>query len=312
MDISPFVAAYHNQTTTHPTGLVILCFAILWVFLVKRELVGFAFVVIMCFIAPAQRIVVVGADFTFLRILTVVAVARFLLCREFAFLRHSWNALDRVIVAYALIAILPYVILHGTAAALIYRLGFGFDTIGFYIVFRVTIRERADVERIVHWFIAISIPVLLFFIVESRTGYNMFSAFGGVPETTLVRYGRLRVQGAFAHPILAGSFWAVLVPLIVDRFLSGRSRIGYGIAILSTVGLVLLAASSTPLASLAIAVFAIVLFPIRLHMRAVRWSLLGAIVALDIVMEARVWHLISRIDLAGGSTGWHRYFLIDQ
>jgi hypothetical protein len=29
-------------------------------------------------------------------------------------------------------------------------------------------------------------------------------------------------------------------------------------------------------------------------------------------MKAPVWHLIARIDLVGGSTGWHRYQLIDR
>jgi len=29
-------------------------------------------------------------------------------------------------------------------------------------------------------------------------------------------------------------------------------------------------------------------------------------------MRAPVWHLISRISVVGGSTGWHRYFLIDR
>jgi hypothetical protein len=32
---------------------------------------------------------------------------------------------------------------------------------------------------------------------------------------------------------------------------------------------------------------------------------------LHFIMAAPVWHLISRIDLAGGSTGWHRFYLID-
>ena len=40
------------------------------------------------------------------------------------------------------------------------------------------------------------------------------AAMGGVPEITVVREGRLRCQGAFAHPILAGCFWAEQLPLI--------------------------------------------------------------------------------------------------
>ena len=47
-------------------------------------------------------------------------------------------------------------------------------------------------------------------------------------------------------------------------------------------------------------------------MRIVRWLILGALVSLHMVMNAPVWHLISRFDLAGGSTGWHRFNIINQ
>jgi hypothetical protein len=30
------------------------------------------------------------------------------------------------------------------------------------------------------------------------------------------------------------------------------------------------------------------------------------------LMKQPVWHLLSRVDLVGGSTGWHRYYLFDQ
>jgi len=46
-------------------------------------------------------------------------------------------------------------------------------------------------------------------------------------------------------------------------------------------------------------------------MRIIRWGIVIVLVTLHLVMKAPVWHLISRIDLSGGSTSWHRYFLID-
>jgi hypothetical protein len=47
-------------------------------------------------------------------------------------------------------------------------------------------------------------------------------------------------------------------------------------------------------------------------MKTLRWGVFGTLVALHLVMKGPVWHLISRIDLVGGSTGYHRYNLIDQ
>ena len=47
-------------------------------------------------------------------------------------------------------------------------------------------------------------------------------------------------------------------------------------------------------------------------MRVVRWSILLTLIALHIVMKAPVWHLVSRISAVGGSTGWHRFYIINQ
>lgn len=47
-------------------------------------------------------------------------------------------------------------------------------------------------------------------------------------------------------------------------------------------------------------------------MRTIRWLLLLSVVGLHIVMKAPVWHLISRVGIVGGSTGWQRFALIDH
>ena len=65
----------------------------------------------------------------------------------------------------------------------------------------------------------------MFFLIESQTGRNLFSAFGGVPVLTDMREGKLRCSGAFGNSILAGCFWASLMPLMVARgFQQGANR----------------------------------------------------------------------------------------
>jgi hypothetical protein len=54
------------------------------------------------------------------------------------------------------------------------------------------------------------------------------------------------------------------------------------------------------------------MFLLRRQMRMVRWGILVTLIALHIVMKAPIWHLISRVSAVGGSTGWHRFNLIDQ
>ncbi len=47
-------------------------------------------------------------------------------------------------------------------------------------------------------------------------------------------------------------------------------------------------------------------------MRVFRWVLAVALTALHIVMKAPVWALIARVDVVGGSSGYHRFMLVDQ
>jgi hypothetical protein len=47
-------------------------------------------------------------------------------------------------------------------------------------------------------------------------------------------------------------------------------------------------------------------------MQPVRWIILAVVVALHFSMKAPVWDLLARIDIAGGSTGFHRANLINQ
>jgi hypothetical protein len=50
----------------------------------------------------------------------------------------------------------------------------------------------------------------------------------------------------------------------------------------------------------------------RDKMRTVRRGLVSVIVGLHLAMKGPVWALLARIDLVGGSTGWHRFKIIDN
>jgi len=71
-------------------------------------------------------------------------------------------------------------------------------------------------------------------------------------------------------------------------------------------------ASSTPVMALASGIVGGIMFVMRRYMRMVRWGIALTLIALHLVMQAPVWHLISRVSAVDGSTGWYRYYLIDQ
>jgi hypothetical protein len=47
-------------------------------------------------------------------------------------------------------------------------------------------------------------------------------------------------------------------------------------------------------------------------MRWIRWGLVLLTIVLQLFMQKPVWHLLARVDVISGSTGWHRYHLIDE
>jgi hypothetical protein len=54
------------------------------------------------------------------------------------------------------------------------------------------------------------------------------------------------------------------------------------------------------------------LWPMREHMRVVRWAVGLTILGLHLVMKAPVWFLLARMAIFDGSTGYHRAILIDR
>ena len=62
----------------------------------------------------------------------------------------------------------------------------------------------------------------------------------------------------------------------------------------------------------AVGVASLILWRWRTRIRMIRAVAVAGIICLHLVMKAPVWYLLARIDLTGGSTGWHRAELITQ
>ena len=212
------VAEYHNHTLLHPVGLVVVLAMGTALILLPRRYTIFPMIIVACFIPSAQRLAVAGLDFTLLRILVLFAWTRLLLRNEFKNL--TWNRLDSLVLAWMVSGTTIYTIQNGTPQAFIFRAGWMFDGLGMYFFFRCVLANWEDMDRLIVGFTVISIPVAVAFFVESQTARNVFSIFGGVPAVTVVREGRLRCQGAFAHPILAGCHASVM-PWMIASFLNG-------------------------------------------------------------------------------------------
>lgn len=303
---------FFNQTTVHPIGLAVLGTLSLATLLVTRRYMLLPLIALVCVVPQGQRVVLASLDFNFIRIILLVGIARVFMRAEWTYLRPK--PIDKVIVAWVFIGAIGNILQVADFSAVIYRIGLAFDILGIYFMCRVAFRDWRDVDRATTCLAFMACISFFFFLIEKRTGRNMFAIMGGVPAFTGMREGKLRTQGPFVHAILAGCFWAVLLPLVASKVLR---RNGWQIAIglvgsLAILSIVMFCASSTPLIVLGCNGLGAMVFVLRRHMRPIRWMVLLGLVSLHLYMKQPVWHLIARIDVVGGSTGYHRYKLIQS
>jgi hypothetical protein len=71
-------------------------------------------------------------------------------------------------------------------------------------------------------------------------------------------------------------------------------------------------ASSGPILTLGAGMVAMAFWKGRQYIRPVILGMVGVAVVLQLVMAKPIWFLIGRVNIVGGSTGWHRSRLIDS
>lgn len=103
-----------------------------------------------------------------------------------------------------------------------------------------------------------------------------------------------------------------MIPFFVALWFGAKDKILSVAAVASTLLIIFACSSSTPVAAVGLVIIGWGMYFARAHMSTIRWSILGGLIGLQLLMQKPVYHLISRIDLVGGSTGWHRYHLFDQ
>ncbi|HPC94154.1 MAG TPA: hypothetical protein PLU87_04365 [Sedimentisphaerales bacterium] len=276
--------------------------------LVPKRYFLLPYIVAACFVPADQRVIIADLDFTVLRILVAVGVLR-ILCQEDS-KPVTFNSFDKLVVAWALCGAIIYVLRWGSFAAVVNRCGTLFDCLGMYWLFRKSVTKLDDIKQVGRILAVCSLVMVVLVGLEWTTGQNPFVVLGRVG--TVVREGEYRCQASFPHSIMLGLFWATVVPLFVGLWKTETHKWLYVAATAATVFIVIATRSSTPLLTLMIIGALLPLFQYRQYGRLAAWCTVAMLVALHIVMKAPVWHLIARINMVGGSTGWHRYHLINE
>lgn len=299
-----------NQTAVHPAGLTVLGVLGVLIYILPKRWALLPLLVLACFVPAGQRIVLAGLDFSFLRILVIAYWVRILAFQDYKGLRLV--ALDYAIIAWILVGSVVYVLQWTDMSSITNRAGYIYESLGIYFTFRCMLRSWADVERTVLILAMIAIPITAFFTLEQMTGRNMFSIMGGVREFTQIREGRLRAQGAFSHPIMAGCFFAIVLVLSSGLFMARRKLSLTMAGCIAAAVIVIMTASSTPLLAVLTGGIAMAFAWSRELLRPFRYFIVCLLILLHFVMEGPVWALIARVSAVGGSTAWHRKHLIDK
>jgi hypothetical protein len=275
---------------------------------VPRRWAMVPFLIAAVLIPPDQALLIAGLNFNMMRVLIIIAFSRAAIRGELRALHL--HRFDLLLLGFLLWSFAATTILYGTFARFVNQLGVSMDVIGVYFFARIALRSWSDIVTTIRGAVVCSVPLAFFMGIERATGHNLFSNLGGVPAMTVVRENGLRCQGAFSHPIMAGLFGACWVPFFTWLWWARRERAWSAAGLAASLVIVGTAASSTPVSAVMVAVFGMALWQFRRYLRLLRWSFVALLVALQLMMHKPIWHLIARVDLVGGSTGWHRYWVI--
>lgn len=255
-----------------------------------------------------EGLLIGGANLPIVRLLVIAGLIRIVLRQEGL---RGLNLIDKLVItwtAWQLFSSFFHEWAPGSGPK--YTAGALLNTTGFYFMIRSLCQTVEDLQDVLESLCLILFPVAVFMVIEQAFKWNVFSAFGGVPETPLFRNGRYRAQGPFSHAILAGTVGAACLPFAIAIW--RRNRFAAVVGGVSCFLMVYASASSGPIMSLGFAVVAVCLWKFRPLVRLMRLAAIPAYVLLSLVMERPPYFLISKIDLTGASTGWHRSYLIQQ
>jgi len=304
-----------NDTVMHPVVAISMIAAIVLMVWLPRKYAVVPFLLALFLLPAGQELHVGGVHLYVPRIIILFGLGRLLAAKlgsKARILPGGWNDLDKIFTCWAILRSLAVVILNsGSTSAMVYQTAFLWDTLGCYYILRFLIRDTNDIVRVAKTF-AIIVGILGMIMLNERfRDQNLFGYLGSGPIVPQMRGSNIRAQGPFAHPILAGTFAATLLPYFIWLWQSKRSRRIGIIGVVGCTAMVVSSASSTPLLAYLAVLGGICFWPLRGKMRTVRWVFVALVVALQLVMKAPVWFLIARVDLVAGNSGYHRAMLID-
>lgn len=276
---------------------------------VRREYAPVPLLVGCCYMTMGQGLELGAISLPMYRMFLLVGLIRVIMKGES--LVGGLNRVDKLVItlmAWMFFASLFHEYEPGSGP--LYTLGIIFNISLIYFLVRIWSGSVDEVVSLVAAVGFVLLPVAVEMVVEQAVGKNLFSSLGGIPETVIERNGRLRAQGPFRHPILAGTVGATCLPLMLGIWRSNRFAAMIGAA--ASVMMVLASASSGPVVSLLVGAGVVMCWKYRRHAKRAVWAGVAGYLLIELISNRPAYHVIvTRLDFTGSSTAYYRARLID-
>lgn len=302
------------ETMLSPQAAVLMLIGIALILLLPRRKVIAAFLP-LCLCIPLGNVVVLGGiHFTVLRILIIAGLVRAVIDRgsspEGRF-SGGFNRIDWMVALWTVAALVTFSLQWMNSQSLIWSLGVLLDTLGGYLALRFLIPDGDTIRLAVKVLALICVIQGAEMVSEQIIHQNLFGYLGGIPFGVSIREGAIRSSGTMGC-LYNGVFAATLVPLFVWLWTEKKDRLAACAGLAGALAMVQTSHESTPIMAVGAGLLGLGFWPLRGRMRMIRWGIVLGLVGLQMVMKAPVWALIARVDLIGGSSGYHRYLLVNN
>ncbi len=221
------------------------------------------------------------------------------------------SALDKTFYVFSVVALLVSMAPRlDIPSPLNQNLGLILNVHGTYLYGRNLLNGEDIIQRFAKALVIISLPLALFVTLEQRSGRNYYKPLGARSEYSMARLDKNRALGPFQHAILSGTAGAVVIPFGLLLWRRNKKLSLLGMA--SGGAIVIASASSGPVAASIATGACICVWPFRRKLTLIQRVGLAAAIVAHFVSSRGIWYLMARIDLVGGSTGYHRARLIDS
>ncbi|HTT22810.1 MAG TPA: hypothetical protein VMG82_28025 [Candidatus Sulfotelmatobacter sp.] len=302
-----------TETLLHPLVAVWMLIAIVLILIFPRNKAIVPFLLAFFTIPLGQVIVVGGLHFPVLRILILAGLVRRATLRgELSQSKFpgGFNAVDLAVVLFTVSALAIVSLQWMELTAFIKFVGDFLDSLGGYLVVRFLIPDREAVWRTAKVLAMICLLHGACMVNEHFTRKDVFGYLGGVGIDSTVRDGHVRAGGVLGT-IQSGAFAGPLIPVFLWLWTERKSRIAALAGLAGASAVVAMSFTSTSFMAYAAGLVGLAFWPLRKQMRLVRWGIVAMLAGLQLVMNGPVWSLIEHIDVASGSSSYHRYQLID-